>query len=46
MFTVEIKKDWNSEWELWGTYPTRDEANQKAQIALEDNADVFVDEVK
>lgn len=46
MFTVEIKKDWSSEWELWGTYPTRDEANEKAQIALEDNADVFVDEVK
>lgn len=46
MFTVEVKKTWDSEWELWGTYPSRNEANEKAQIALEDNVDVFVDEAK
>lgn len=46
MFTVEVKKTWDSEWELWGAYPTRNEANEKAQIALEDNVDVFVGEAK
>lgn len=46
MFTIEVKKTWDSEWELWGIYPTRNEANEKAKIALEDNADVFVDKVR
>jgi hypothetical protein len=45
MFRVEVKKEWNSEWEFWGAYPTRNEANEKAQIALEDNVDVFIEEI-
>lgn len=46
MFTVEVKKDWTSNWTLWGTYSTRKEANEKAFIALEDNVDVFIEEIK
>lgn len=46
MFTVEIKRDWDSEWELWGTYRTENEANEKALIALVDNVDVYVEEVE
>ncbi len=46
MFIVEVRKDWNSDWTLWGTFSTRDEANEKAMIALQDNVDVFIEEVK
>lgn len=46
MFTVEVRKNWDSEWELWGTYATRNEANEMAIIALEENVDVFVEEIK
>ena len=46
MFTVEVRKDWNSDWTLWGTATTRNEANEKAKIALQDNVDVFIEEVK
>jgi len=46
MFTVEVRKDWHSDWELWGTYSTRNEANEMAIIALEENVDVFVEEIK
>lgn len=46
MFKVEVRKNWNSEWELWGTYSTRNEANEMAIIALEENVDVFVEEIK
>ena len=46
MFTVEVKKDWYSDWTLWGTFRTRDEANEKAMIALQDNVDVYIEEVK
>ena len=45
MFRVEVKKDWNSEWTFWGEYSSRNEANEKAEIALEDNVDVFIEEV-
>ena len=46
MFTVEVKKDWNSDWTLWGTYRTRNESNEKAMIALQDNVDVYIEEVE
>lgn len=46
MFTVEVKRDWDSDWALWGTYRTRNEANEKARLALLDNVDVFVSEVE
>lgn len=46
MFKVEVRKDWHSDWELWGTYSTRNEANEMAIIALEENVDVFVEEIK
>ena len=45
MFRVEVKKDWSSEWEFWGAYPTRNEANEKAKIALEDNVEVFIKKI-
>lgn len=46
MFTIEVRKDWHSDWTLWGTATTRNEANEKAIIALQDNVDVFIEEVK
>lgn len=47
MYQVEVRRDWDSDWTLWGcNYPTRDEANEKAQIALDEgNVDVFVSEM-
>lgn len=47
MYQVEVRRNWDSDWELWGcNYPTRDEANEKAQIALDEgNVDVFVSEM-
>jgi hypothetical protein len=47
MYQVEVRKDWESDWTLRGcNYPTRNEANEKAQIALDEgNVDVFVSEM-
>jgi hypothetical protein len=47
MYQVEVRKTWRSDWELWGcNYPTLNEANEKAQIALDEgNVDVFVSEM-
>ena len=46
MFTIEVRKDWNSDWTLWDTATTRNEANEKAVIALQDNVDVYIEEVR
>ena len=46
MFTIEVRKDWNSDWTLCGTATTRNEANEKAVIALQDNVDVYIEEIR